>query len=211
MARFLVSMLTQCRKPAGLYGFFMARSMNRGHAKLTEWGLKDVSIGEDFTILDVGCGGGATLRRLARLAPRGKVYGIDFSAQSVAASTRVNRRSIDAGQVDIRLGTVSDLPYPDAHFDLVSAVETHYFWPDLTADLREVRRVLKPGGRLLIVGALYKGSQFDERNAKWLEAGDMANLSPDEVNALLASAGYTDVQVNVDPDQGWIRCLAKKP
>jgi ubiquinone/menaquinone biosynthesis C-methylase UbiE len=204
-------MMAQCRKPSGLFGFFMTGSMNHGHAELTQWGLRAVSIEEDFTILDVGCGGGATVRRLAEKAPRGKVYGIDYSGQSVAASCRTNRRLIQAGQVDIRQGTVSDLPYPDHTFDLVSAVETHYFWPDLEADLREVRRVLKPGGRLLIIGALYKGSPMDERNAKWLEAGDMANLSPDEFKALLSGAAYKDIEVSLNPEQGWIRCTAKKP
>ena len=50
-------MMAQCRKPSGLFGFFMTGSMNHGHAELTQWGLQAVSIGEDFTILDVGCGG----------------------------------------------------------------------------------------------------------------------------------------------------------
>ena len=211
MTKFLESMMAQCRKPSGLFGFIMTGSMNRGHAELTQWGLQVVSIGEDFTLLDVGCGGGATVRRLAEKAPCGKVYGIDYSEQSVAASRRINRHLIQTGQVDIRLGTVSDLPYEDNFFDLVSAVETHYFWPHLEADLREVRRVLKPGGSLLIIGALYKGSSMDERNAKWLEAGDMTNLSPDEFKALLSGAGYEDIEISLNPEQGWIRCLAVKP
>ena len=211
MSKFLETTLAQCRKPSGLYGFFMTRSMNFGHAQLTAWGLKAVSVKEDFTILDVGCGGGATVHRLASMAPQGKVYGIDYSRQSVAASSRTNRRFIRAGQVDIRLGSVSDLPYPDNHFDLVTAVETHYFWPDLEADLREVLRVLNPAGKLLILGAAYKGSQFDARNAKWIEAGQMADLSADELSSLLSKAGYQNIQGGLEPDQGWIRCLAEKP
>ncbi len=185
--------------------------MNKHHADLTKWGLDAVKIREDDTILDVGCGGGVTVGRLARLASHGKVYGIDYSARSVASSLRTNRDRIRSGQVDIRQGTVSHLPYADDSFDLVTAVETHYFWPDLPNDLREVLRVLKPGGHILIIGAAYKGSRFDERNHKWIQAGDMADLSVDEFDALLSGAGFRDIHISTQEDEGWIRCLAQKP
>ena len=68
--------------------------MNQHHAKLTLWGLTKVTVGSDFEILDVGCGGGKTLSRLAKLAPQGKVYGIDYSAEMVKFSQK-NQQSLD--------------------------------------------------------------------------------------------------------------------
>ena len=51
---------------------------------------------------------------------------------------------------------MSKLPFPDGMFDLVTAVETHYYWPDLVADMREVLRVLKPGGTFVLIAEAYK-------------------------------------------------------
>ena len=101
-------------------------------------------------ILDVGCGGGMTVARLAAIATEGKTYGIDYSEASVAASLKANRERIAAGRVEVLLGSASHLPFPDQMFDLVTAVETHYYWPDLNADMREVLRVLKRGGTCLL-------------------------------------------------------------
>ena len=154
-------LLHQCRKPSGRAGRLTLWSMNRRHAKVTEWGLGHIAIQPGDTILDVGCGGGRTIARLAAAATDGKVYGVDFSEESVAASRRANARMVEAGRVEIVHGSVSKLPFPDATFDLVTAVETHYYWPDLPADMREVLRVLKPGGMFVIIAEAYKGGKYD--------------------------------------------------
>ena len=201
---FLSKMLKQCRKPTGWLGELTALKMNSGHSKMTWWGVCHVSI------LDVGCGGGRTVNRLGQIAVEGKVYGIDFSESSVKVSEKTNRDLIKAGRVEIRQGSVSHLPFSDNTFDLVTAVETYYFWPDLNGDLQEVRRVLKPGGRLLIVVEAYKGSKFEERNLKWVEAGDMAYHSLQEMKDILTSAEYTGVEVFEEYEKGWSCAIGKK-
>ena len=100
--------------------------MNAHHSELTYWGLAHISIGGAYTILDVGCGGGRTLNKLAA-GTEGRVHGVDYSEESVAASKRTNGHWIDMGRVEVRLGSVSLLPFPDRMFDLITAVETH-FW-----------------------------------------------------------------------------------
>jgi ubiquinone/menaquinone biosynthesis C-methylase UbiE len=115
--------------------------MNASHSKVTDWGLGHISVGQGDTILDVGCGGGRTVSKLAAIAVEGKVYGVDYSEESVAASKRTNARGVDAGRVEIRQGSVSQLPFPDGMFNLVTGVETHFWWPDLPGDMREVFRV----------------------------------------------------------------------
>jgi ubiquinone/menaquinone biosynthesis C-methylase UbiE len=153
--------LAQCRKPMGWPGRFFAWLMNRSHSSLTDWGLTHVVIGKRDTALDVGCGGGRTVQKLATIATDGKVCGIDYSEASVRTSRSANRQAIQAGRVEIQRASVSQLPFPDGMFDLVTAVETHYYWPDLTADMREILRVLKPGGKLLMIAEAYKGSRYD--------------------------------------------------
>jgi SAM-dependent methyltransferase len=152
-----------------------------------------------------------TVRKLAAVAVEGKVYGIDHSEQSVAAARRTNRQEIAAGRVEIRQAAVSGLPFSDGLFDVVTAVETHYFWPDLHADMREVLRVLKPGGTLVIVAEAYKGGKHDERLQRVAELTKMVFLTPDEHRELFSTAGYSDVRVTERPDKGWICAIGRKP
>lgn len=203
----------QCRKPSGLFGRFILWDMNRHHSKLTDWGLSYVTIEKTDTILDVGCGGGRTINKLANMAE--KVHGIDYSEESVAVAHRNNRRWIDIGRVSIREGTVSQLAFPDGTFDLVTAIETHLFWPDLPNDFREIFRVLKSGGQLLIVAEIYKGGKhLDGVRKQILEkhlAANMNLLTPDEHRELLTNAGFSDVEIFEELDKGWICVVGKKP
>ena len=200
----------QCRKPSSRVGRVLARGMNASHGRLTRWGLSHVEVGPRFTVLDVGCGGGQTIDTLATVATDGKVFGIDYSADSVAVAREKNRSWIERARVDIRHGSVSRLPFPDQTFDLVTAVETHYYWPDLAGDVREVLRVLKPGGAFLIIAESYRGRRND-----WLYRPAMAllrasYLSADEHRNLLASAGYHDVDVFEERSYGWICALGRR-
>src|SRR5262249_39804336 len=140
------------------FGRLFAWSMNLSHSKLADWGLTHVAIGSAFAILDVGCGGGATVRRLAAAASAGRVTGVDYAGGSVATSRATNAALIRDGRVEIRQASVSELPFADGSFDLVTAVETHYYWPDPAGDLKQVFRVTKPGGTALVIAEAYRGS-----------------------------------------------------
>jgi ubiquinone/menaquinone biosynthesis C-methylase UbiE len=185
--------------------------MNINHSKLTDWALSHISIGTHDTILDVGCGGGNTVHKLARIAAEGKVCGIDFSEESVTVSHRTNKQLIEMGRVEIQPGSVSCLPFCDAMFDLVTAVNTHNYWPDLVADMEEVLRVLKPGGKLMIVGGGYKGGKYAARNEKFAELLNIALNSVNDLSELFSMAGYVDVQMFEQDDWGWICGIGRKP
>ncbi|HZE88641.1 MAG TPA: class I SAM-dependent methyltransferase [Verrucomicrobiae bacterium] len=201
-------LLGQCRRPTGWIGRFVLWSMNARHARSTDWGLSHVSIRPGDTILDVGCGGGRTIHKLAGLATEGRLHGLDHSEESVAASRRTNARLVREGRVEIGEGSVSRLPYPDGTFDLVTGVETHFFWPDLPADMREVLRVLKPGGTLLLVAEIYRGGSHESRIRRFgdrlTEIAGMTLLSVEEHRDLFSRAGYSRVQVFEEPAKGWI-------
>jgi ubiquinone/menaquinone biosynthesis C-methylase UbiE len=184
--------------------------MNLSHSKLTNWGLSHLSIGENATVLDIGCGGGGTIHKLAKKVRNGKTYGIDYSEDSVRISQKANRAAILAGCVEIQQGSVSSLPFPQDMFDLITAIETHYFWPDLVNDMKEVLRVLKPGGTLVMIGGEYKGGKYDERNQKWVEFGNMAYHTINEFKGIFSAAGYLEVQVFEDYGRGWMCGLGKK-
>jgi ubiquinone/menaquinone biosynthesis C-methylase UbiE len=186
--------------------------MNSRHSKVTDWGLSHASIGEQDIVLDVGCGGGRTVSKLAAIATRGKVYGIDHSKESVAMAMRTNQQWIDIARVDVLQASVSRLPFSDDAFDVITAVETHFWWPALPTDMREVLRVLKPGGRVILIAEVYKGANASISKAaeRYSEKTGMALLSIEEHRELFTNAGYSDVQVITEPSKGWICCTGSK-
>ena len=185
--------------------------MNDRHSGVTDWGLEHVAIASHHTIRDIGCGGGRTVHKLAAIATEGKVYGVDYSLSSVAASRRTNRELIKIGRVEIQPGSVSHLPFSDSMFDVVTAVETHYYWPNPVADLREVLRVLKPGGRLIMIAEAYKGGRYDKLFRILMKPIRAAHLSVNEHRELFSKAGYSECQIFEEYKKGWICAVARRP
>src|SRR5579864_629228 len=206
------SRVNQCQNPSGWLGRLILRNMNSRHSKVTDWGLSQASIGNQDIILDVGCGGGRTVSKLAAITTQGKVYGIDHSAESVAMAVRTNKRWIDIARVEVREASVSRLPFPESTFDIVTAVETHFWWPALPTDMREVLRVLKPGGRLIIIAEVYRGAEAFASKAveRYSEKTGMALHSVEQHRELFTDAGYLGVQITTDPSKGWICCVGSK-
>ncbi len=204
-------LLLQSRKPTKWVGRYYLRALNKGHSNLTDWGLAHVEVQNHFTILDVGCGGGRTVASLSALATDGMVYGIDYSEGSVAASRMHNEHLIKAGRVAIEKASVSQLPFPTNTFDLVTAVETQYYWPNLVEDMREVLRVLKPGGTLLVIAEMYKGGRFDKLKWPLMWLLRASHLSADDHRGLFSAAGYTEIEIFEEHKKGWISAVARKP
>jgi SAM-dependent methyltransferase len=207
----LLYTLNQVRKPTKWVGRFFLWAMNISHSSLTDWGLKHVQIEENFTILDVGCGGGRTIEKLAAPATRGVVFGADFAKGSVAASRAKNAKLIREGRVEIIEASVSQLPLPENKFDLITAVETQYYWPDLVRDMQEIRRVLKPGGTLIVIAESYKKGAYNKLRQPVMKLLRTTNLSVDDHRELFATAGYTDIQTFEERTKGWFCGTAKKP
>ena len=203
-------MLNQVRRPTRWIGRLFLWGMNRSHSSLTDWGLAHLQIGPAFTILDAGCGGGRTVRKLASLAPHGKVFGIDYAPGSIAASRAENAEQIEAGRVEILQAPVSSLPFPNESFDLVTAVETHYYWPHLAQDMREVCRVLKPGGEVILIAEAYRSPRHALERVVMAPLG-VRLLTAEEHRDLLVATGLSDVRVDTEPRHGWICAIGRRP
>jgi SAM-dependent methyltransferase len=204
-------MVNQVRKPTRWVGRLFVWGMNHSHSALTDWGLGHTVIGKRFTVLDVGCGGGRTVQKLAAGATEGTVVGVDYSVGSVEASRATNARLIEAGRVEIRHASVSELPFPDAMFDLVTAAETHYYWPDPPRDLREVLRVLKPGGRVVLIAESYRAGKADVAYGLAMKLLRAKHLTVDEHREWFVSAGLADVQVFEERGERWICVTGARP
>jgi ubiquinone/menaquinone biosynthesis C-methylase UbiE len=206
---FAEKFVRQCRKPQGMLGRFVGRAMNTGHARVIRWGLGHLS-GKPSALLDVGCGGGGALRDMASRFPSAKLYGIDYSQDMVLLAKKVNRSLIRIGRIEIAHGSVSSLPFSDNTFDLATAFEAYYFWPDLVHDLQEIKRVLKPRGTLLLVNEAYESVKFQDRNRKWAAWADMHLHSPAGYREFMTTAGYGAIEVYEVAEKNWIAALGTK-
>jgi len=149
----------------------MARSTRQRNA----WTLSLLDIGQDDHILEVGFGPGALIQVLAARATKGVVAGVDLSPVMLQQASRRNAEAIREGRVRLQLGSALALPFEDASFDLALSANSLPFWPDQEAGVKEIRRVLKPGGVIAIV--LQPIWARTESEVKQIGAGLLALLS----------------------------------
>lgn len=148
------------------YSRWRARAVGRITEELQSRLVLDL-VGEvaGLAVLDVGCGDGKLAVELARRGA--SVAAVDVSPAMLDAA---RRRAADAGShLDLRVAAADDLPFPDASFDVVVAVTVLCFVADTRPVYREIARVLKPGGRL-VIGELGRWSTWaaERRVRAWL-------------------------------------------
>jgi ubiquinone/menaquinone biosynthesis C-methylase UbiE len=208
--RMFEKFIQNARRPEGFVGGLFLAAMNLGHRAISRWGLGHLAIGPGDLILDIGCGGGRNVARMLKRAPEGRVCGLDHAELSVEKARQLNRKAVREGRSDIRLGSVSKNPWPDNSFDIVTAFETVYFWPDFANDLREIRRVLKPGGLFFICNEMNKTEEGRPAYRYWIETLDMKTYTAADFRKHLAGAGFTGVEIITQGKNG-ICVSARKP
>jgi len=181
------ALVAQFHRPHGAggraAGWVMAhRGSNR---KRNVWaaGLLDVQPAD--RVLEIGFGPGIAIAELARRATRGRVVGVDHSELMVRQASRRNAAAVRAARVELRLGTAEQLPVFDEPFDKILAVNSLMFWDDPVARLKELRGLLRPGGRIAIAFQPRGPGSTDETAAR---AGEV-------IAEHFAAAGFTDVRV----------------
>ncbi len=189
------------RKPEGLGGKVMVAFMNMGHTPMATWGLSHIHPQAGDKVLDVGCGGGANIKRLLKTCRY--VTGVDYSEVSVKKSQSMNEAAIRQGRCKVVQGDVQKLPFEDNAFDLVTAFETTYFWPDMDKSFGQIHRVLKSGGTFLVT------NEITEENDTWSDKIEgMKVYSNVEMREFLRNAGFKEIQVDTQKD--WVTFIAKK-
>ena len=168
-------------------GRFMLRSMNKGHEKLARWGRSYLNIDKNYTVLDLGCGGGRNIEYF--LTKADKVYGLDHSETSVKMASEINKKAIDTGRCQILVGDVKNLPLEDQSIDIVTAFETIYFWNDIEECFREIYRVLKNGGQFLICNEVSSKERRDVK--KLLKMINFEIYKPSDLTKMLRELGFT--------------------
>ena len=138
---------------------------------------------------------------------RGTVTGIDYSPVSVEKSREYNLEAVSSGRCRVIEGNVAGLPFEDNSFDIITAFETVYFWPDIERSLAQVYRVLRKGGTFMICNE--DGGETD-KGEKWTKIiKGMTIYKPERLRRLLTEAGFTNIAVDTkDPD--WLTVTAEK-
>lgn len=191
-------------KPRGEAGMEMLARMNESHARVTEWALSHFDWQGDEQVLDIGCGGGAALQRMAAHITSGKLTGVDYSQVSVEASILYNKEAVNSGRMQVCRGSVEALPFRDNSFDKITTVESFYFWPDPQENLREVYRVLQKGGTFLLIADIYNHPGLSEKTRKNVDKYAMFNPTREEYRQLLENAGFTGVVIHTKDGEDWI-------
>ena len=205
----LSKIFSNTRKPESFFGKMMVNGMNGGgHAAMANWALSSVQIKEDSQILDIGCGGGANIARLLQRAPKGTVQGVDYSPVSVAKSSKINAKAIADGRCKIVEASASDLPFEEDSFDIITAFETIYFWPDIEHCFGEVKKALKSGGQFVIVN---EDDGLTGANEKWEKLIEgMHTYKPEEIRLHLSNAGFHDINITRNSEKHWLMATAVK-
>lgn len=196
--------------PTGKDGLKMIERMNEEHRELTDWGLSFYNGPLPKNILDIGCGGGAALDNLHRRYPLATVYGIDISEVSVEKSLEYNREGVIEDKIRIHQGDVTDLPFGDNFFELIISVSSYFFWPDFDTAVEQIKRVLTPGGTLLLMGMTNKDLELDPQQ-EYVRDNLMTNFfSSDEFKKIFTEAGFSSVEVYTKEGTHFVCVEAKK-
>lgn len=188
---------SQFRKPSGLFGRLIGNRMARENEYAGRWTVSLLDIQPESRVLEIGFGPGVATRYASQKATKGPVVGIDHSETMVQAARRRNADLVSAGRMDLKQGDAASIPYPDESFDTAFAIHSIYFWVRPVDCLRELWRVLKPGGLLAIT---------IEPRDKWTElqrrqSGLMTLYLGAELASMFSRAGFQDVHVEMCPEQ----------
>lgn len=138
-------MARQLRRPTGALGRRVGEKMNEGNAHLYELLMAEMALEKGDRVLEIGFGNGRFFSTMLALTDM-PVHGLDYSKAMMAEARKINRAALKSGRLVLEYGDSSAMPFTDASFDKVCCVNVIYFWENPAVHLREISRVLKPGG-----------------------------------------------------------------
>ncbi len=198
--------IEHAKSPTGDEGFKTLDRMNNSHDELTNWALSFLPEMFPGKCLDIGCGGGATIKRLINKFPDSFVNGIDYSETSVEASKKFNQELLGL-KCDVCWGDVTKLQFPKNHFNLITAFETVYFWKDIDTAFTNVYETLENNGVFLICCEM-----SNPNNPRWENVLDeMHILSIDGWSKLLIKNNFSIISTHTNKvNDEWICLIVSK-
>jgi len=184
--------MSQFAKPTGFFGKMLAKGMARGHKEFYKNALKAINIKKDDEYLEIGFGSGVFIKKY--MSHVSKIAGIDHSEDMVKLATDINRKLVESGKAEFKQGDASSLPWTDSEFSIVVTIETFFFLSEPEKSLKEIYRVLKPGGRLVIEMAFNKDDGVDHK--RHIKKMNLKLYSGKEMKKLLNEAGFADIVIN---------------
>lgn len=183
------------RHPHGLVGRLLAKITSLETRAINRATLRALGLRPTDRVLEVGCGRGRTVAQAAQVVSAGKVTGIDHAEAVIHAARRRCRRWIESGRVVLEVADSAQLPFADGAFDKAYAVHTIYFWTAPATHLRELRRVLAPGGRLALAARTKSNglapSDFPDSIYTFYDL--------DQITAMLRSTGFGAPEIIAAP------------
>lgn len=186
------SFFSNAKKPKGRMGRVFLRLMNKGHMPISKWGLSHIPKRRYKKILDMGCGGGYNISKLLDLYPDAFISGADYSNESLEVSAKLNIRALKDGRLSLIKADVSDLPYKDGSFDLITAFETVYFWPGPLESFQEIYRVMEDDGVFVLVNEYNEKDNVSEVFMKIIDGMNM--YKKDKLVYYLKKAGFEKIR-----------------
>ena len=181
----------QLQNPSGFGGRLIARMMPIANRRSNRIAIRALDCSPDNSILDLGCGSGTAVRRLAAMAGQGLILGLDHSEIMLAQASRRNRHAVRQGLVHLLRGRIDALPWRDNSIDKILAVHVVYFAGE--AGVCEARRVLRPGGRIVIVATDQSAmTRWKFAQSSTHELFDMPGLTN-----LLVRGGFATSEISV--------------
>ncbi len=175
---------SQFSHPHGPLGWMAGTIMAVENRQRNDLAVACLDVRPCHHILEIGFGPGVTIKRLAEQIGTGSVTGIDSSPVMVSQARKRNALAVQQGRVSLHRGSVERLPFAADSFDRVLAVNSCHHWPDPVANLEEVRRVLQPGGLLVIA-----------EQPVWAEANADDHRIANDLAAQLRAAGFDAVEI----------------
>ena len=193
----------QFGNPSGVLGKLIGNRMARGNVYDAQWTISLLDIQPYDRLLEIGFGPGVSTQLAVEKASKGFVAGVDHSQAMVQLASRRNADAIRTGQLELKQGEVSSLPYPDQTFDVAYSLHSIYFWQNPVNCLSEIRRALKPDGILAIT------IQPKDHWIPNVDASIMTLYFGREIASLFSEAGFQKVHVIASPreDQKFLECI----
>ena len=164
--------------------------MEKGHRPVGEQAIELMNVPRNARVLDVGCGNGWATRLLAEKARDGRVVGIDIADEMIGIA---HESSASFSNIEFRVASAENLPFSDGEFTHAFSMESLYYYDDMPGALREIKRVLAPGGLFVTVVDLYKENVPSHQWVDQLKV-PVQLLSIADYRSLFEGAGFVNVQ-----------------